>query len=312
MKGYNNWMNMQDGDINESDLKQLWNATASYKEGYSPNVEKGHEMFMDRIRSDQHTSARIVRLKKKSPFLRMAAAIAVLIVAGILFKNFTETPTSNGLEIVEAADEVKEMNLEDGTSVTLNTLSSLTYPDHFDESSRNVQLKGEAFFDVIRDESKPFKIETDKATVEVLGTSFNVRSFEDEDFLEVYVKNGSVAVHITGEEEVHVLTQGELLKVDFTENQVEKTVEESDNTIAWNTGKLTFINRPMLEIFEALEKLHKIKFDLKEEDFKSCRYTVNFGSTDMKDVIKGLEVACGITFSEVNENTYEVQGSCCD
>ena len=312
MKGYNNWMNIHSGNIDESDLQQIWNATDSYKGGYSPDVEKGHNLLMAKIHSDKNIRAKTTTLTPIRKLFRIAAVIAVLVVAGMYLSQFQDAASEINFEMVEAADKIKHLDLQDGTLVTLNTNTSLTYPNRFENDSRRVRLRGEAFFDVKRDEGKPFKIETDRAMIEVLGTSFNVRSFPDENSLEVYVKSGSVAVSVIDEDEVHVLSEEELLNVDFSENKTMKRSEDSGNSLAWNTGKLTFINKPMGEIFEALEKLHHIKFELKEENLKTCRHTVNFGATDMKDIIRGLEAACDLTFSQKNSVTYEVSGSCCD
>ena len=308
MKGFTDWINTQPKNASDKELRQIWDATDSYKNGYIPNVDKDHDFFMDQLRNGQKPSATIRPISRFNRIWRAAAMIAFLLAAGVLFQRYFSS-TNNSDQIATDISERKELNLEDGTLISLNGKSSLDFPVHFSENERMVKLIGEAFFDVASEPSRPFKIETQKA----LGTSFNVRSFPEENFLEVFVKTGSVRVTVAGDKQDFLLSAGDLLHVYHKSSKVEKTNDESaENAIAWKSGKLTFKNKPMGEIFEALGRHFQVKFDLENPNLKLCLYTFNFNAVNLENALEGLNAACNLTFSKKADGVYKVIGSCCE
>ena len=312
MKGFSDWINTPPKVASEKELQRIWDATASYKQGYAPNVDMHHDTFMDNIRTGHKPSSAILPIKRGHKLWRAAAMITFLVVAGMLLKHYIGHVDGIDL-IVTSKSEQKTLSLEDGTLISLNGSSSLDFPIHFNDKERVVKLIGEAFFEVARDESKPFKVELGKATVEVLGTSFNVRSVPSENFIEVFVKKGSVRVNVSDKEENHVLSPGELLRIDFETNGIEKiTNETAGNAIAWKSGKMTFKNQAMGEIFKALGRHFQVKFELNNPSLTNCAYTINFNTDKLDDAIKGLEMSCNLKFAKINDEKYEVSGTCCD
>src|SRR5699024_1177303 len=129
--------------------------------------------------------------------LRVAAGCLMLL--GVMFVVYTYTAEQPQQEISppSAMKEVKaehgqrvNLTLDDGTSVVLNSASALKYPSRFDGSTREIELEGEAFFSVARDESKPFLVHTTEATVQVLGTKFNINAYPRKQKVEVVVAEG--------------------------------------------------------------------------------------------------------------------------
>ena len=105
-----------------------------------------------------------------------------------------ELPSGN-IEVKNTSDKPYKMVLEDGTQVTLQPQSSLSHPEHFDEKSRVVHLSGEAFFDVTKNPARPFFVYTGELVTRVLGTSFNIKSYNADKSVEVSVVTGRVSVY---------------------------------------------------------------------------------------------------------------------
>ena len=310
MKGLNDWL---DTHPNESatGLRKLWDVTSPYKQGYVVDVDKDHYVFMEMIGRSEQPEAKVVPMKKRSMLLQIAAAVIVFAFVTFVVDKFFST--ENVMNRVTTSNlEQKDFSLADGTIVNINSNSQLDFPTVFDSHQRNVKLSGEAFFDVARNESKPFIIETEKASIEVLGTSFNVRSFPDENRIEVFVQTGSVKVNLKDKEEAHVLSPGELFVYRFDEKTIEKTKANPANVNAWKSGKLIFKNRPMEEILSALEKQHSVTIIANNESLNNCPFTISLNSLDLQEAFKGLEVACDLAFSKKDDRKYEVNGSCCD
>jgi ferric-dicitrate binding protein FerR (iron transport regulator) len=161
---------------------------------------------------------------------------------------------SNQVLIETNFGEHKSITLKDGSEVILNSKSSLSYnEDNWDED-RSIQLNGEAYFKVAK--GKTFTVNTKNGSVEVLGTQFNVNSFED--FFDVTCFEGKVRV-TTNDNEKHVLTPNEGVRKingDATLSLSTKTAQPS-----WISGESTFESVPLYYVIQALENEYKVKFD---------------------------------------------------
>jgi len=146
------------------------------------------------------------RINRKTVFWSIAASIVILIGGFSLLKlNTTEIN-----EISKFSENSVLINqLEDGSQVTLNANTILSYPEHFEENERRVELKGEAFFEIERNEEKPFIIDLPEASyVKVLGTSFNIKANETDSIVTVFVKTGKVEFGTSTSEKI-ILEAGE-------------------------------------------------------------------------------------------------------
>ncbi len=309
MKGFNDWINTHSDEQDTKALERLWDATAPYKSGYRPNVDEGHDMFMGKIRLDRDAGTKVVLFARYKGIMRIAAAIAVLLVASVLFNKYGDGSIES---IVTNEAEKKNLNLVDGTLVTLNGLSELAFPAEFDDAERKVELRGEGYFEVERNEAHPFVVETKEALISVLGTAFNVRSYDDENLFEVFVNSGKVAVELKTLNEKIELSKGDLLKYNEKTGDYEVISDKNENALAWKSGTLKFNKQPIGKIFSALEKLHHIEITAESQDLTDCLYTFNTDAIDLDETIKSLKLGCQIEFTEISTGKYRVTGSCCE
>ncbi len=309
MKGYNDWKNAHFEEMDLSTLNKVWNATSSYKSGYTPNVEKGHARFMADLDGKGNNNAKIFGLKSSRTLMRIAAAVVLLVVAGVLFNSYFGNDGMN--RVATNTQEKKELALQDGSEITLNGSSNLQYPTSFAGEERKVILNGEGFFNISEDASKPFIVETEVANIRVLGTSFNVRSYEDGTF-EVFVASGNVAVDLTGIDKTFELAPGDLLTYDKSSGSYSFESDEEQNTLAWKSGSLKFSKKPMSDIFTSLERLFNVEIEAEKADLLNCVYTFHPKKVAWQSIVDDLEAVCEIKFNKVNNNKFLVTGSCCE
>lgn len=196
----------------------------------------------------------------------LAASVLILVGAFSIFKLLNQ-PIENITILSDTSGLVDE--LEDGSVVTLNANTRIDYPKNFDENERRLALNGEAFFEIARDESKPFIIDMPNQThVKVLGTSFNIKSNQQDTITSVFVSTGKVEFGtateiiylIAGETGYYNTRTGELWKVNDARN--------GDQVLFWKTGRIKFENAPLAEVVDVLNAIYEDEVQLNCESAK--------------------------------------------
>lgn len=195
--------------------------------------------------------------KQKAPvrmFIRLAAAaciIGILVVAGWFILGKT-TPEMN---LAKAEQNNTPVTLPDGSQVVLRKGATLSYPKTFKGSNREVVLTGEAFFEVQHDATHPFRIQTVRATLEVVGTSFTVNTSEQQ--VELVVSTGKVLFTdkaATGDK--HIITPQQYSRLDAKGFEIKPLTDP--NYLSWKTGQLTFDNTPIDQVAHALSNHYNL------------------------------------------------------
>lgn len=189
-------------------------------------------------------------------FIFPAIAAALVLLGGILSVLFMMNSEIPQMEMTSQSEVVRDV-LDDGTEVTLNENSVLSYPKEFTGDERRVQLSGEAFFDVERDEKKPFIIDLhNDFYVKVLGTSFNIDANESDSITEVYVHSGKV--EFGSKEDKIILTAGEKGIMNNNTGAVRKVMEDDLGLeeLFWIDQTLEFDGEPLVEVVRVLEKVY--------------------------------------------------------
>jgi len=182
------------------------------------------------------------------------AAVMFILVGVFSVLQFVDTEVE-AVNWVSQSD-VLEDELSDGSVVTLNENSSLTYPSEFEENERRVSLSGEAFFDIERNEEKPFIIDlANDSYVKVLGTSFNIKAIPGDSLIEVYVKTGTV--EFGSESDKVILIAGEKGIMNNSTGDVVKVIDEHAELkdMYWKTEYLKFNG---LELYEVVDLLNGV------------------------------------------------------
>jgi transmembrane sensor len=187
-----------------------------------------------------------------------------------------------------------QINLPDGTSVWLNSASSLRFPVNFSNlRERKVELIGEAYFEVKSNKSKPFRVASEGQTVEVLGTHFNVMAYPNEKNLETTLLEGKVSVKTGGTEKS--IVPGEQSQLRNGSIKVLK-LADPESVVAWKNNLFQFDNMDIDKVLRQIERWYDV-----EVNYVGARPDVYFTGVIPKDVkvsriLMALEQACGVKF----------------
>ncbi|MEM7511358.1 MAG: FecR domain-containing protein [Bacteroidota bacterium] len=244
------------------------------------------EDLWEKIKPDQEAIVIPIR-QKKAPWMKLAAVLLVLVMTGLGIwlvqqnKEYTERTTFAEQKIIE---------LVDGSKVTLNANSELTYSH---KNPRKVWLKGEAYFEIQKDQRKGTKFEviTEDLTVNVLGTVFNVNSRNDT--TSVFLEEGKVRLKIDRPTANALeLVPGEWVSYSKRENHLseKKKVQAIENT-SWKDGTLVFRDATLPTVFKKLTEFYGVEFLIEDQALAKKRIT---GGVPIGNLRIALETLSGI------------------
>lgn len=289
------------------DFRRTWQATERQPEvaAFSINFEKEFALLEARIQADEKLAGgRIVRLGWASRLTRVAAAAAVLLTAGGLgWWYFSVQPV---IVVEQLAEHRREIQLSDGSIVRVNRGAVLTHPQIFSGKKRSVELTGEAFFEVSPDASKPFLVETELATVRVVGTRFNVRAIENEPTVEIFVEEGKVIVEANGQQIALMAGQTGIFEKKTGQLAAEKAPTE--NAVAWVRGKLAFKNATLKNVAADLSRFYGVKIEVNPL-LENCRFENSFSeNTEVESALKIVAAAFQANVEQVSERQFRMTG----
>ena len=186
------------------------------------------------------------------------------------------------------------MVLGDGTKVWVNSASELEIPERFQAGERRVRLRGEAYFEVARDTARPFWVEAEGVSVQVLGTRFNVAAYGEDGRVETTLAEGKVAVS-SGEGRRVVLKPGEQAVVEGARLDVRDVNVE--DVISWIDGRFFFKQAPLEEVFEQAERWYGVSVRFEEESLKHIRFSGGvLKFNPVSDLLKMVEATGPVGF----------------
>jgi len=293
-----------------NEYQKVWGMSGEYAH---PDIEKidveaEWNLFKEESGFDDisiHSSA------KKNPFsvLKIVASIAavfVLVFSAIYFLRSSD-------EILFAENNVIESKLPDGSEITINKNSKITFKKNYNKEERKIELEGDAFFKIAEYENKPFIIDAETFFVEVLGTEFYVNSnFKER---KVIVKKGTVAVYqFKDKHDQVILKAGEEIVFDTQDNVLRKIESFDENYLSWKTKIFNFNDQSLEVIFKELADVYDIEFEFVNPGLKKCRQSVFFENQSIEGILNVLRATFdNLTFMKdsTNEKIY-IDGNSCN
>lgn len=252
------------------------------------NVDQAWDKLYSRLRDNGLISEEpAVRKRFFTPALyRVAAALLILIGIGsaLLYMNNKDLFSSKIVVATTEDQKNLEVTLPDGSIIFLNRNTQVTYSRNFGERERSVALTGEAYFEVARDESKPFTVDAGKARVRVLGTTFNVRASDQDSPVEVFVRTGKVLVTGTTENSDLVLDPGNIGTV--YPDRSELSVNTDPNYMSWNTGLLVYDGQTLDIVFRDLKKVYNMDIVADDPAILSNTWTSPIDNQPQETIIR--------------------------
>ena len=235
--------------------------------------------------------------KLRFSYLSIAASIAIILCITwlLLWLGNNSGEQYYSTKFIHSPEEII---LDDGTHVWLSSNTELWTTKGFGEDNRMVRLKGEAYFDVYRDESSPFLVEMEDAKVTVLGTEFSLRKRGKENQTELYVAEGKVAFGNSLNESIELVAGESAIK---GKNEVPRKTLSNPNFISWKTGKLVFEKASLKEVAQALERHYQISILLGNNNDSVAPLTSTFNRKTEEEVMKIIEATLDIRILKKNK-----------
>lgn len=242
--------------------------------------------------------------------LRIAASLLILAVAG--WYATTLFNTAEPLRIA-ALNEPLSQKLPDNSMVQLNTGAILEYDESFGTEQRLVQLKGEAFFQVTHNPDKPFIVQTALGNVQVLGTEFNVKHTQENEF-EITVQSGKVQVTLPDGSAKRILKKGESAVLDIVKGTFDVSYHTAN--LYWLTKSIKFNNIDFETVFKILSKTFRVEFKVQNTQINNCKLKTTLQKNQsLKDFLEVIEAneegESDIEFIQKEGSVYEVRGKGC-
>ena len=240
-------------------------------------------------------------------WIRIAASVVVIAVLGYLIW-FNAFQSDNITVLADHSGQL--ITLPDNSVVTLNKNTTITYPRAFADDSRNVIMKGEAFFEVTRNENKPFIVNLDLSNVEVLGTSFNINAEDNNDRIEVIVNTGKVRFATTTGDESVILIKGEKGTLMKNMNMISKVDNNDINFMAWKTRKIVFNDVDLDVVIQTVNKLYDSQITFSTDVGKNCKVTVSFDNQSIEAILSVLELTLDLEYKKTGDVIEVVKTGC--
>jgi len=268
--------------------EKIWREIGNMNDYKEINVDNAWGNLYSRLRENGLVEKTVWMDEKSRPrfLLRIAATLLIIIGLGATFIYLHNSGyLTKDVVISSNADQRNiEINLPDGSKAWLNRNSRLSYDPIAGKKTRNVNLRGEAFFEIVRDTSKPFIIDAGKAKVTVLGTSFDVISSNSNDEVEVFVKTGKVLVSDASGKRNMVLEPGYIGTIDSGNST--KTLNEDKNYLSWNTDLLVYDGQKLGVVFSDLKKVHNINVIADDPEILNETIAITFDNLPQDTIIR--------------------------
>jgi len=227
-------------------------------------------------------------------FLRIAALAFLLIGLGTGVFYFIDKMREGTVVIATGPDDKnKEVILPDGSKVWLNRNSELSFSKKPENSTRKVKLTGEGFFEIKHDASNPFIVNTGKASVKVLGTSFNIITRNPAGELEVFVESGTVLITISREDSL-IVEPGYIGKTN--NDKLNKILNDNRNYLSWRTDLLVYEGAKLGEVFNDLKRVYDINISADDSSIYEKTITAIFDNEPQDTIINIICTTFNLSF----------------
>lgn len=284
-----------------SEIRDQWLDSGSSPVADPEYVKQAFARFTVEI--DKHK--RKQQQMRLSYFVKVAASVAILLVCsvGSYFagqKQFSHSSSAEQLvinRVIMGKESKGSVTLPDGTIAWLNANSKLVYPEHFHPGKRQVQLEGEGYFEVVRDEKAPFLVETDGMVVNVLGTHFNVKNYENKETVETTLLSGKVEVFLPGLDKSIVLKPNQRISCDKQSGAYKLAEVDAADYIIWIGDKLVCTNEKLSVVLHKMKHWYNLDIECKNGVPLNQRLSLTIRKESPEEILKLLTLISPIRYT---------------
>ncbi len=282
------------------EVKTFWRTSYNFPFGEQQQEEELNASL-------KSVNERINNLNKRqypiSRYLKIWSSVAAILALGILSYHFITKESKNHTNYLvftnNVPDSVMTLTLADGTNIWLRTNTTITYPEVFTGGIRDLELDGEAFFEVQKD-SLPFIIKTDAKLIKVLGTSFSVNTHSANNMVETVLMSGKVQIQRIGGESLTTLHPGQQALYSKDTKMLEINEVDANMLTSWRYGITSLSDVSINEIILCLENTYNIKIQINLDPLKDRRYNFSFKKSKGADeALKQLSFITGMSVQKL-------------
>ncbi len=274
---------------------------------YAETGKTHKDIAWSKISNDLSRPNEIEMVWYNQRWLKVAASITLIIGLGSYFSFYADNALVNQSELVTQMKTIENnlgeksrLTLPDGSTIIMNSGTSITYPVVFSDSTRLVSMKGEAFFDVREDINRPFEVEVGGIKARVLGTTFNIRSYDYFKSTSISLLTGKIALDLPYDNNELVLVPGQELVFNTISRSYALDAFDAEIVTGWQTGVLQFHDASEFEVINILEHWYNVK--IQTQNSTSNRWenlTAKFKNQSLENVLVSLGYTLGFDY-EIN------------
>lgn len=295
------WVQQSDVKSGELVFKQYWDKTPPNETTDAELIHRRLDKIHHRIninQSEKPISGKRIKLPLRGAYLlkllsKIAAILLIPVITLLIYTNLPHSTFIVNNEIVSPPGSRIFLELEDGTKVWLNQGSKLIYPQTFNGKNRSVTLVGEGYFEVAHDTSKPFIVESDGIQVKAVGTSFNVKAYNDSSDFETTLESGKVFIQkeFSGNEStVCEMHPGQHFRLNLKTNKYSLQNEKSFKYVAWKDGKLVFDDDSLSEVVDRLSQWYNVEIILKDPKLSELTCKATFVDESLTEILEMMQI----------------------
>lgn len=280
------------------------------------DIEGDFQKLMDHIeKSDQGSDRSHLPDKPRllPTFLKIAAAVTVILISYLVFKSQLPFGRNTDLPLTHINPKgVKSKHiLPDSSVVWLNAASKLSYRKDFGSGIRAVRLEGEAFFEVRKDTLRPFVVTASEVSVKVLGTSFNIRAYQEESVVETVVLTGRVAANAEKGNTPLILKPNDIASYSRQNQKMLKSQVDAQSFVLWKEGILRINDRTLREIANELERWYGVTVIISGNREAGCRITGTFDNKSLDETLRYMQALIAMDY-KVNGKEVTITVDTCE
>ena len=278
-------------------FKLIWEESVQLANTSQVNEQAAWERFQNRVQEGSFPATTQTRVWSMNSALMRAAIISGLIIgiAVITYILFNNNPGKVvSMATIQATDAVKSDSLPDGSIVTLNKHSQVSFPEQFSSNKRVLQLNGEAFFKVTPNKKKPFEVHTNNVTITVVGTSFNVRSRGDT--TEIIVETG--IVEVATETQTVVLKAGQKAFTGINNTILQKQPNTDQLYNYYRIKKFVCEETPLWKLVDKLNEAYDVRIVFENNALRNMPLTTTFVNEPLDNILNIISSTFNISVTK--------------
>lgn len=300
---------------NYDEIKLFWNSKIDDSITADISDKKQAELNKLNTRIDNYEKDKDKLIVKKRDHLiktvKIVSKVAAIIVLLLLpISIFYSTSDIEPIIVSTRTGERLFINLPDGSGVHLNSETTIFLDKNFNKSNREIILKGEAYFDIIKDSLKPFIIHTDKITTKVLGTSFNTKALDDENQITISLVEGKVEIYDSELKSVETLKPSEQFVFHKGLATYSKNYFDKSKVASWRENQIIFDGETLEEIGKVLKRLYGVEILFSNEKIKKCTLKATFKDESLNTILEAIKFAGNIKYT-INNKKIILSGDGC-